>query len=94
MSRAGQYLKSVRKVNGLTLAAFGELVGVSRSYVCDIEKGTRRVHLKMASEWAERLGIAAKPLLERALQDYVDEAGLSWTVRVRLSRSRSEEGSG
>lgn len=43
-----KWLKSLRGKKGLTMAETGKKLGISESYYCAIEKGTRQVRLDMA----------------------------------------------
>ena len=41
MSRLGDYLKSLRLGKGYSLRKAGDLLGISRTFVCDLEKGAK-----------------------------------------------------
>jgi plasmid maintenance system antidote protein VapI len=46
----GDYVETYRENLGLTQAALGEKVGMSRAYVCDLEKNRRPVTKEMAKK--------------------------------------------
>ena len=39
MSKLGEYLKSLRKEKGYSLREAQDLLGVSRTFICDLENG-------------------------------------------------------
>ena len=71
-----------REAEEMSQAELGELVGVSRAYVCDIEKGRRRATPERAAQIARALGMSESQFVRYALQDVIDDAGLDMSVRV------------
>ncbi len=55
-----QALAAIRLADELSLAAFAERLGISRTHLSDIEHGRRSVSLQRASEFAT-LQVAARP---------------------------------
>ncbi len=51
--KPGDYVRTYRENLGLSQAALGEKLGVSRSYVCDIEKHRRDLGKDMAKKMAK-----------------------------------------
>jgi len=58
----GSKLKARRRQMGLTQLELAEKIGVSESYICQIEKG-KVMSLKKLSQLAKALGCKAKDLL-------------------------------
>ena len=54
----GEYVKVYRENQGFTQIALGEKVGMSRSYICDIEKGRRSISKDMAKKLARLFKIS------------------------------------
>jgi transcriptional regulator with XRE-family HTH domain len=81
----GALLRSVRESDGHTLEALAKRFEVSRSHLCDVEKGRRRVSVERAARWAKLLGYPAPVFVQLALQDEVDAAGLKLRVDVEAA---------
>lgn len=95
MVRATQYLKkkfgepsfgeliwSCRKSEEMTQAALAELVGVSKQYISQLEKGERLVSVEQAVRLAEVFEMSPAIFVTRSLQDQVAKAGLDLTVKA------------
>jgi antitoxin HigA-1 len=81
----GSLLEAIRVGEGLTQAEFARQLGISRSHLCDIEKGRKSVSLTRAAHLAKTLGYSEKQFVRLALQELVDEAGLKWVVKVEAA---------
>lgn len=57
MNQIGDVLKKAREKAGLTQQELATLVGVSRAYYADVERGRYTPSLKVLSRLAEVLGI-------------------------------------
>lgn len=57
MNKIGDVLKSAREKAGLTQLELSEMVGVSRAYYADVERGRYTPSLKVLSRLADILGI-------------------------------------
>ena len=55
-------LRTMRKAKGLTQNELAQRIGVSESYICQIEKG-KMISIKKLDELAETLGCEPKDLL-------------------------------
>jgi plasmid maintenance system antidote protein VapI len=66
----------------MTLRAMGELLGISRQKLHDIEKGRRSVGVKMAANFARSLGLHEGHWVKVALEEQLRAAGLEKTVKV------------
>jgi len=73
-------LKAIRVGEGMSHAQFGSKLGISRSHLCDIEKGRKTVSLGRAIEFAEVLGYSKDQFVRLALQSLVDDLGLRYRV--------------
>ena len=56
----GENLRALRMKRGLTQGELAEMVGVTRAFLCQIERGTKALSLPLAKEISEALkcGIA------------------------------------
>lgn len=57
MNKIGDVLKSAREKAGLTQLELSSMVGVSRAYYADIERGRYNPSLKVLTKLADILGI-------------------------------------
>lgn len=78
----GEMLREARRVDEQSLEVFAARLGISRTHLCDIEKGRRGVSIERAYAWASVLNLSKETLVERALQTMLDEAGLKLRVEV------------
>jgi transcriptional regulator with XRE-family HTH domain len=78
----GEFLEAIRRGEEQTQVAFASLLGISRSHLCDIEKGRKAVSPERAARYAELLGYSPKSFVRMALQDLVDRAELDLEVSV------------
>jgi antitoxin HigA-1 len=81
----GNLLEAIRSGEGMTQVEFAKLLGLSRSHLCDIEKGRKTVSLARAAKLAKTLGYSETQFVRLALQDMVDEAGLKLVVKVEAA---------
>jgi transcriptional regulator with XRE-family HTH domain len=78
----GMAIESLRLRDSFSQSAFAKKLGVSRQYLCDVEKGRRQVSPEQAARFAKAFGHPPKVLVQLALQDSVNSAGLDLTVNV------------
>ena len=81
----GEHLAAIRQGEELTLDTFAGKLGVSRQHLCDIEKGRRKISLDRASKWARILGYSETLMVQLALQQLIEEAGLKMKVTVNAA---------
>ena len=80
-----ELLAAIRECEEMSHVEFAAKLGISRSYLCDIEKGRRAVSLHRAIEFAETLGYSKNQFARLALQRQVTEAGLPYKVRIEAA---------
>jgi transcriptional regulator with XRE-family HTH domain len=81
----GQLLTALREADDLSLARFSERLGVSRQHLHQIETGQKRVSPERALRFAKILGFNELYFVQLALQDLVDETGLTAKVEIRVA---------
>ncbi len=81
----GTLLASIRDGEEMSQAAFARKLGVSRSHLCDIEKGRKSVGPGRAARFAKLLGYPQESFVALALQAQVEEAGLRLNVTVEAA---------
>jgi transcriptional regulator with XRE-family HTH domain len=81
----GDMLWSIRMCDELSQTEFAKMLGVSRSHVCDIEKGRKVVSPERAAAWAKILGYPDTVFVQLALQEELDKAGVKMNVKVEAA---------
>jgi len=81
----GLMIESTRLAEEMTLEPFARRLGVSRAYLCDVEKGRRKVSVERAAAWARKLGYLESQYVALALQAEVTAAGLNLKVSVKAA---------
>ncbi len=81
----GGALAAIREREGLTQVGFAEKIGVSRSHLCDIEKGRKLVSPGLAAKYAKALHHPERQFVRLALQDQIRKAGLKLKVKVEAA---------
>ncbi len=78
----GRALASVRKCEELSQIECAKKLDVSKSHLCDIEKGRKTVSPERAAKWARVLGYPESVFVRLAIQDELDAAGLKYRVEI------------
>ena len=68
-----------------TEVALAKKIGLSRQYLCDVEKGRRLVSPEQAARFAKAFGHPPRLLVQLALQDSVSASGLDLRVAVEAA---------
>lgn len=75
-------LLAIRQGEQTTQTEFAQTLNISRSHLCDIEKGRKAISPGRAAQFARKLGYSERQFVELALQDQVHHAGLDLQVRL------------
>ena len=78
----GDLLATFRMCDEMNEAEFAEVLGVSESYLRDVEARRVVVSPSQAAVWARAVGYYETEFVRRVLQDLVDEAKLGMCVSV------------
>ena len=88
----GSLIKSIRLGEEMTQENFANLLGISKQYlcdiekgICDIEKGKRCVSPKLASKYAEVLGYSKDQFIRLCLQDILERDGIHMVVSIEAA---------
>jgi transcriptional regulator with XRE-family HTH domain len=81
----GTLLRSIRQSDEHTLEGLAKRFGVSRSHLCDIEKGRRGVSAKRAARWSRILGYAEALFVKLAIQAELDAAGIKLKIEIKAA---------
>jgi transcriptional regulator with XRE-family HTH domain len=81
----GRAIESVRKCEALTQDEYAKKLGISKSHLCDVEKGRKTVSPERAARWARILGYPESVLVRLAIQGELDAAGLKYKVDLEAA---------
>lgn len=81
----GSLLLSIRQGEEMTQVEFSKELGISKQYLCDIERGRRFVSPKAAEGFAKKLGYSPEQFVRLCLQDMMDRDDLHLIVSVRAA---------
>ena len=81
----GDMIWSLRTCDEISQAEFAKTLGVSRSHLCDVEKGRKVVSPERAAAWAKTLGFPPTVFVKLALQEQLDRAGVKMNVQVEAA---------
>jgi transcriptional regulator with XRE-family HTH domain len=69
----------------LSQVEFAGQLGISKSHLCDIEKGRKLVSPERAAIFAKILQYSSEQFVRLALQDQVEKAGLKFKVKIEAA---------
>jgi transcriptional regulator with XRE-family HTH domain len=78
----GELIHSIRVGDEMTQDVFAGILGISKSHLCDIEKGRKVVSAERAYNFAISLGYSEKQFVKLALQQVLDNSGISLKIDV------------
>ena len=81
----GKFLQSIRLGEELSQVEFAGQLGISKSHLCDIEKGRKLVSPERAAIFAKILQYSSEQFVRLALQDQVEKAGLKFKVTIEAA---------
>ena len=80
----GRAIESIRKSEELSQDECARRLGVSKSHLCDVEKGRKTVSPERAAKWAP-LGYPESVLVRLAIQGGLNAAGLKYRVEIEAA---------
>ena len=78
----GRMIESIRQADEVGQAELAKKLGVSRMYLCDVEKGRRPVTVERAAQFAKVLGYSVHQFVALAMEETLRKEGLK--VKVHL----------
>ena len=81
----GRAVEAVRKAEDLSQDECAKKLGVSKSHLCDVEKGRKIVSPERAAKWARALAYPESVLVRLAIQSELDAAGLKYKVEIEAA---------
>lgn len=81
----GGFLRSARTMKDLTQKEMADYVGISKSGLCDIEKGRQSVSIELAAKIARKCGLSEAMAVECVIRDQLKRSGLKLDIKVKKS---------
>ena len=78
----GKTIKSIRLCDGFKQGEFAKLLGVTQSYLSDLEHDRKEVSAQKSAEFAKTLGQSEKQFIRLALQDALVRQGFKYQVDI------------
>jgi antitoxin HigA-1 len=78
----GRAIESVRRSLVMSQDDCASKLGISKSHLCDVEKGRKTVSPERAAKWAHLLGYPESVFVRLAIQNELDAAGLKYKVQI------------
>ena len=79
----GEFLRTWRKTEEMSLKDFGKLIGLSVANLCDIEKMRKGVSPEKAEQIAKVIGVPPALLVRLSIEEQLHAAGLHYKVEVK-----------
>lgn len=76
------YMRLLREQSELSQVDFAHKIGVSKSYLCDLEMDRRSISLKKSIIISKRLGLDPIEFIQLILQDAIYREGLNYTLTL------------
>ena len=81
----GEALAAIRKCEDMSQVELARRAGVTRSTICDLEKGRRLPSPELAARYAKILRHSEKQFIRLALQDQLRKAGIKFQVNLEAA---------
>ncbi len=79
----GEFLRTWRTTEDLSLKDFGKLIGLSVANLCDIEKRRKGVSPEKAQQIARAIGVPPALLVRLSIEESLQAAGLKYRVEIK-----------
>lgn len=83
----GGFLRSARTTKNLNQKEMAELLKISKSSLCDIEKGRQFVSIDLAAKIAKKCGLSEVLAVKAAINDQLRRSGLRLEVHLKKAKS-------
>jgi DNA-binding XRE family transcriptional regulator len=82
----GGYMRAGRTMKDMTQKEMADFLKISKSTLCDIEKGRHIVSIELAAQLAKKCGLSEAMAVRYAIQDSIRRSGLKLTVEVTSTK--------
>ena len=84
-----RFLRSWREADDIAPVNFAKSLNITRSNLCDYEKGRKFVGPERAISFAKILGVPEETLLQIAIQDSLRSAKLDYEIEIKVVKKYS-----
>lgn len=81
----GEAIRAIRQCDEIKQIDFAKKLGVTKSYLSDLENDRKEVSPKKAAEFARILGDSEKQFVRLAIQDTLERQGLHYEVHLNAA---------
>ena len=78
----GDLIESIRITDEISQVVLAKKLGISKSHLCDIEKGRRLVSAERAAQFAKVLGYSMNQFIAMAIEGELRKAGMPYKVTL------------
>ena len=78
----GGFLRAARTNKDLTQVEMAKFLKISKSTLCDIEKGRQVVSIELAAKIAKRCGLSVALAVEAAIRDHLSRSKLKLDIQI------------
>lgn len=78
----GELILTHRLCEDMSQVQFSKLLGVSKQYLCDIEKGRKIPSPERAEKFAKKLGMLPESFVHTALNDFCKKRNMKYLVKA------------
>ena len=78
----GGFLRSARTLKDMNQTEMAKFLKISKSTLCDIEKGRQIVSIELAAKIAKRCQISVSLAVEAAIRDHIKRSKLDLEIHV------------
>ena len=82
----GGFLRSARTMKDMSQVEMAAFLGISKSTLCDIEKGRQLVSIELASKIAKKCELVQSLAVKCSIQDQLRRAGLKYDLELVPSK--------
>jgi transcriptional regulator with XRE-family HTH domain len=79
------FMIAIRQGEDLSQVEFARILGVSKQFICDLERGRRFVSPKVAEQFALKLGYSPTQFVRLCLQEMITKQGLKYFVELKVA---------
>ena len=80
-----ELLYAIRLGDEMSQVEFSKKLKISKSHLCDIEKGRKNISVERAVYFAKILKYSEDQFVKLALQDQLSSAGLAYSVDLKVA---------
>lgn len=78
----GRFFRAARTMQDKNQTEMADFLGISKSSLCDIEKGRHFVSIDFAVSVAKKCGLSETMAIKYAIQDQLRRAGLNFDIEL------------